>query len=86
MAGLDIECIEHTEGASVKFYVFNESPTGPEPLDSIDIGLEFQQIGLTGNYLVRDLWAKKDLGVYADSIALNVRNHGARLVKISRVE
>lgn len=86
LAGLDKECIEHTEGATVKFLVFKQFPSGSEPQDSLDINLNFQDLGLSGTCTVRDLWAKEDLGDYSDELSLKVRNHGARLVRISRVE
>lgn len=86
IAGLDKECIEHTEGATVRFHVFDESPTGPEPADSITITLNFEQLGLSGKYLVRDLWAKEDLGEYSGSVSFDIANHGARLVRLTAVE
>ncbi|MGD2035224.1 MAG: NPCBM/NEW2 domain-containing protein [Bacteroidales bacterium] len=86
IAGLDKECIEHTEGATVKYHVFAQYPSGSDPQDSLKINLNFEKIGLKGTCSVRDLWAKKDLGEYSDEISLYVRNHGARLVRISKVE
>jgi hypothetical protein len=86
IAGLDKECIPHTEGATVKFHVFTEYPTGPPPPDSIKVMLKFVQLGFKGNCKVRDLWAKKDIGEFKDEISLYIRKHGTRLLKISEVK
>jgi len=86
IAGLDNECIEHTEGATVKFHVFTQYPTGSPPTDSIKITLKFDQLSFNGICKVRDLWAKKDIGEYINKISVYVRKHGARLLKISEIE
>ena len=84
IAGLDKECIDHTEGATVRFHVFTQHPSGTAPKDSIRISLKFEQIGLKGNCKVRDLWAKKDLGEFTNEISLYVRKHSSKLLKISK--
>jgi len=82
LVGLDKECINHTEGATVKFHIFTQLPTGVPPKDSIKISLSFMQIGFKGECKVRDLWARKDIGKFTNEISLYVRMHGARLLKI----
>jgi alpha-galactosidase len=86
MAGLDKECVDHTEGATVKFHVFTVYPTGASPQDSIKILLKFGQLGLEGTCKVRDLWAKKDIGEFTDELSLYVRKHGAKLLQISKIK
>jgi alpha-galactosidase len=86
MMGLDKECIGHTEGATVKFHVFTENPAGSLPMDSIKIPLNIEQLGLEGKCEVRDLWERKNIGKFSSEISLYVRNHGARLLKISEVK
>jgi len=83
LVGLDKECINHDDGATVKFHVFTQYPTGSLPEDSVEISLKIAQLGLKGTYKVRDLWAKKDIGEYKNEMSLYVRDHGARLLKIS---
>jgi len=85
LAGLDKECVEHTEGATVKFHIFNQYPTGFQPQNSIEIHLNLEQLGVNGKCKVRDLWVKEDIGEYANEISVHVRNHGARLLKISQI-
>jgi len=80
--GLDKECIGHTEGATVKFHVFTEYPTGSPPLDSVTFSLKAEQLGVKGTSSVRDLWGRKDLGDVGNGISLVVRNHGATLLRI----
>ena len=86
LAGLDKECIDHTEGATVEFHVFTLYPTGTPPEDSIKISLKFEQLGIKGTCKVRDLWAKKDIGEYTNEISLYVRKHGTKLLKISEIK
>jgi alpha-galactosidase len=86
LAGLDKECIDHSEGATVKFHVFTQYPSGAPPQDSIKISLEFEQLGIKGTCKVRDLWAKEDIGEYTNEISLYVRKHGTKLLKISEIK
>jgi hypothetical protein len=86
VVGLDKECVDHAEGATVEFLVFTQCPTGYSPEDSVKISLKIDQLDLMGTCKVRDLWAKKDIGEYANEISLYVRDHGARLLKISEVK
>ncbi len=60
LAGLDKECVSHTEGATVKFHVFTQYPTGAPPKDSIKISLKFEQLGFKGKCTVRRLVGKKE--------------------------
>ena len=86
LAGMDRECVGHIEGATVKFHVFNQYPAGSPPEDSIKISLKIAQLGLKGACKVRDLWAKKDIGEFTNEVLLYVRNHGAKLLKISELK
>src|ERR1051326_4249275 len=47
------------------------------------IGVNFSQIGFSGQANVRDLWLKKDLGVFKDRYSAYVPAHGVVLVRIS---
>jgi hypothetical protein len=86
LAGLDKECIDHTEGATVKFHIFTQYPTGSPPADSIKVILKLEQSGIEGKCKVRDLWAKEDIGEYTDEISIYIRKHGAKLLKISEIK
>ena len=86
LAGLDRECVDHSEGATVRFHVFTDYPTGSPPQDSVQIRLDFKQLGLTGMCTVRDLWIQENIGDYENEISISVRKHGARLLEIRSVE
>jgi len=46
------------------------------------MSVDFSQIGLRGEASVRDLWLKKDLGVFANTFVTYVPRHGVVLVRI----
>ncbi len=49
-----------------------------------EIEVNFEKVGIKkGEYIVRDLWEKKDLGVFSESFKENVNRHSGILVKIS---
>jgi alpha-galactosidase len=85
MVGLDKECVDHTEGATVKFHVFTHYPSGSPPQDSILITIKTAQLGFKGLCKVRDVWAHKDIGEFKDDISIYVRKHGSRLLQMSEI-
>jgi alpha-galactosidase len=86
LVGLDRECVEHTEGATVKFHVFTQYPTGLPPQDSLEVHLSLDQLGISGPCKIRDVWAKKDIGEYSKRFSVFVKTHAARLLKISEIK
>ena len=82
-AGLDKECIEYTEGASVKFLVFTQDPAGPLPADSVRVPVKLDQLGLSGLCNIKDLWSNQDLGNVIDEFAPFIKRHGSGLYKVS---
>lgn len=46
------------------------------------IGINWEQIGLSGNYIVRDLWRQKNLGVFSSGFSGEVPAHGVVLLRI----
>ncbi len=85
-AGLDKECIEHTEGASVQFFVYTQDPSGPLPADSVSVPVTLKEFGLHGTCRIKDLWNKKDLGYFNIEFAPFIKRHGAELYKISVIK
>jgi len=52
-----------------------------------DITTKLSQLNLSGSYMVRDLWARKDLKtVSTEVVTPNVPAHGAVLMKLTKVE
>ena len=49
-----------------------------------EIEANFEEIGIKkGEYVIRDLWEKKDLGIFIDSFKETVNSHAGILVKFS---
>jgi alpha-galactosidase len=49
----------------------------------ITVKVTWQQLGVTGNQAVRDLWRQKNIGTYKDGFEAVVRPHGVILIKIT---
>jgi alpha-galactosidase len=64
------------EDSSKAVGLFN---TGEEP-NSVKV--TWQQLGVTGKQIVRDLWRQKNIGTYEDQFEAMVRPHGVVLVRI----
>lgn len=48
-----------------------------------EVAVSFSQLGIKGKAAVRDLWEKKDLGVFKNSYKQNIPAHGAALLRVS---
>jgi alpha-galactosidase len=57
-------------------------------LNDVDgtIQLKFEDLGIRGKCSVRNLWAKKEMGVYEDAFSTNILHHGAGMFKITQME
>jgi alpha-galactosidase len=44
---------------------------------------DWSKLGITGRYAVRDLWQRKDLGLFNDKYAASVPSHGAMLLRLT---
>lgn len=44
--------------------------------------LRWQDLGITGKYIIRDLWRQKDLETFEDSFKADVPRHGVVLVSL----
>ncbi|MBL7106179.1 MAG: NPCBM/NEW2 domain-containing protein [Phycisphaerae bacterium] len=47
------------------------------------VTVKFKNLGINGDYVVRDLWRQRDIGVFSESFTAVVPSHGVVLVKIS---
>ena len=52
---------------------------------TIKITVRFSQIGIGNRATVRDLWARKDLGVFTGSYSADVQEHGVVMIKVKPV-
>jgi alpha-galactosidase len=53
---------------------------------TIKITVKFSQIGIGGRAAVRDLWERKDLGVFDGSYSADVVEHGVVMIKVTPVK
>jgi alpha-galactosidase len=67
---------------NAKFLVFTENPAGPVPADTASITIKFDQLGLTGTHVVKDLWSGKKLGKFTGEFTQTIHRHGAGLYRI----
>ena len=63
--------------------LFNTHDSASESEKTEQVRVIFKDIGLETQCAVRDLWAKKDLGVFSDVFADAIPCHGAGLYRIS---
>jgi alpha-galactosidase len=56
--------------------------SGPMPPDRTEITVRFEQLGLSGNHRVTDLWTGEKLGKFTDSFTMEINRHGAGLYRI----
>jgi alpha-galactosidase len=70
------------EGGTVRFVV----ATGPQADDAaagVRISVALRELRLTGSVSARDLWARRAVGTFRDSFAVDVPFHGAALYRLS---
>lgn len=86
-AGLDIGGTNQGCGSTVEFMVSVVDPTpDADNVDSLKVALNIADLGLTTACLIRDMWAKKDLGTFSGSdFETSIAQHGAALFRVSPV-
>lgn len=85
LVGLDEACVTQNVGATVKFLVFTENPSGALPPPSLKIPIHFKELGLSGSYLITDLWSGKVVGEFSGEFSPEINLHGAGLYRIIKV-
>ncbi|MEJ6981218.1 NPCBM/NEW2 domain-containing protein [Pedobacter sp. P351] len=83
--GLDNAGAVQNIGATVKFLVYTQNPSGEVPPESAKIEVNLKELGLTSSYTITDLWSGKVLGRYTGKFAPVINKHGAGLYKISKL-
>jgi alpha-galactosidase len=48
--------------------------------------LRWSDLGIKGKYIVRDLWRQKDLGVFEDEFAAEVKPHGVVMISLRKAQ
>ena len=63
--------------------LFNASdPSSSVPADEENITVKFEQLNLTGNHTVTDLWSGEKLGEFTNEFSRTINRHGAGLYRI----
>ena len=71
--------VPETEDKYVAF--FNSNDAGIS-----DISVTLAELGVSGNYSVKDLWSKEDKGSVTDKFTVSVEPHASVLVRLSKVK
>ena len=74
-AGVMAKDLEDGSKAVGLFYPGDSTVTQP-------VTVRWQDLGITGKYILRDLWRQKDLGVFEGSYTAAVRRHGVVLLSL----
>jgi len=48
--------------------------------------VKWSELGITGKYIVRDLWRQKDIGVFTDEFSADVNPHGVVMISLRKQE
>ncbi|BBE17490.1 alpha-galactosidase precursor [Aquipluma nitroreducens] len=68
-----------TENKYVAFFNINDSGTS-------EISVNLAELGVAGNYTVKDLWSKEDKGSVTDKFTVSVEPHASVLVRFSKMK
>jgi alpha-galactosidase len=80
--GERIAWVADVPGTNEKYVAVFNVGDGAAP---VDVAVRWEELGLTGACRVRDLWQRKDLGVFRDRIDAAVDRHASRLFRVSPV-
>jgi alpha-galactosidase len=50
------------------------------------LSVKWSELGITGKYIVRDLWRQKDLGTFEDEFSAEVKPHGVVMVRLRKAK
>lgn len=84
LVGLDKAGIVQNVGATVKFMIFTENPSGPMPAATAKIPVKLSEIGINGNCVITNLWTGEKLGEFTGEFAPSINRHGAGLYRIAK--
>jgi alpha-galactosidase len=84
--------VKPMEDGSWSVGLFNTDNYGKSPASFFRWGnerpkkyqLKFRQLGLSGKWVLRDVWRQADLGVFNHSFEAEIPHHGVVLLKVQR--
>ena len=82
IAGLDNAASLQNTGATVKFLIFTQDPSGPMPDDSTAITISLKDLGIAHSQIT-DLWTGEIIGYYSGTFSPVIRRHACGLYKLS---
>jgi len=84
LAGIDEAAALQNAGATMKFMVFAEHPSGPVVPAESKIPVELKELGLNGPVKIKDLWTGKYLGTFKGQFNPVLKQHASGLYRISK--
>lgn len=84
LAGIDEAAALQNAGATMKFMVFTEDPSGPVVPAESKIPIELKELGLNGPVKIKDLWTGKYLGTFNGQFNPLLKQHASGLYRISK--
>ena len=82
LAGIDNAAIMQNTGATAKFMVYTQDPSGPIPSATATIPINLKQLGFDSVCTITDLWSGKVIGKFSGEFAPVINRHGAGLFKL----
>jgi hypothetical protein len=74
--------VPHSGDKYLAVFNTNDSPRVPGS-ESLKVVIKLSDLGFVRTCRIRDLWRKKDLGVFKDEFATSINWHGAGLYRVS---
>lgn len=81
--GIDQAGAVQNVGATVKFLIYTEDPSGPQPPEITPVAVDLKSLGFSSACRITDLWTGKEVGTFRGKFAPLIRRHGAGLYKLS---
>jgi len=82
MVGLDNAAATQNTGATMKFMVYTEDPSGPMPPESAMIQINLKELGFDAACTITDLWSGKLLGKFSGEFVPEINRHGAGFFRL----
>jgi hypothetical protein len=84
ITGIDEAAAVQNAGATMKFMVFTEDPSGPVvPLEN-KITVRLKDLGFSGTVKIKDLWTGEYLGIFSGEFSPLLTQHGSGLYRVSK--
>jgi alpha-galactosidase len=48
--------------------------------------VKWSELGISGKYIVRDLWRQKDIGIFDNEFSADVKPHGVVMVSLRKAK